>query len=74
MMMPVKPYLTAGVGLYNWEDDISGSSSTNVGINGGAGLQFQLAGFSTYLETRLQNVFTEGEATRIVPVSFGMMF
>lgn len=69
----VKPYLSAGLGVYNNKvEDFD--SETDFGINGGVGLEFTLTGMSTFLEARYVNVFTEGESTAFIPITFGILF
>ena len=77
----VKPYLIGGVGLYNGKTklDVNGSSSesessTDFGLNGGAGVEFGLAGLSTFVEARVHSVSTEGSRTNFVPVTVGIKF
>lgn len=75
----VRPYLIGGIGLYRGDagDD---DTSTDFGINGGAGLEFGLAGFSTFLEARYHSVFVDdggvedaGNAN-LIPIVFGLRF
>jgi hypothetical protein len=69
----VKPYLSAGLGVYNSKTgDFDGE--TDFGINGGLGLEFTLTGMSTFLEARYVNVFSEGESSAFIPVTFGILF
>jgi hypothetical protein len=69
----VKPYLSGGLGVYNSKvEDLEGQ--TDFGINGGVGLEFTLTGMSTFLEARYVNVFTEGESTAFIPITFGILF
>jgi hypothetical protein len=73
----IRPYLLAGVGMYRTGGEIDGTkldATNDLGINGGAGVRFNLGGLSSFAEARLHNVFTEGSASRWVPVSFGFMF
>lgn len=72
----VKPYLTGGLGLYNSKLKIGGAeeSETDFGLNGGVGIEFGLTGMSTFLEVRYVNVFTEGESTGVIPITFGILF
>lgn len=72
-------YLIGGVGLYRgYLSDIDDSDDTNVGINGGAGIRFNLTGFSTFVEARFHNLFNgddaEGASTQFIPISFGVRF
>jgi opacity protein-like surface antigen len=69
----MKPYLTAGVGVYNSKVE-NFDAQTDFGINGGVGVEFSLTGMSTFLEARYVNVFTEGESTRFIPITFGILF
>lgn len=80
----VKPYVLGGLGLYNGKGsvelntgvgnlDVSGSE-TNLGLQVGGGLAFQLSGFSTFAEAKLVNVFSEGESSRFIPITFGVRF
>ncbi|BAH37192.1 MAG TPA: hypothetical protein DGD08_00195 [Gemmatimonas aurantiaca] len=77
----VKPYLLGGVGMYNSKATIdlgstggSTPSSTDLGIQVGGGLRFQLSGFSTFLEAKYVNVFTDGSSTNWLPITFGVRF
>lgn len=74
----VQPYVSVGAGIYNLnldeDDPDEGFDTTRFGINGGAGLRFQLAGMATFLEARYHNIFTEGSSTQLIPVTFGIMF
>ena len=78
--MMASPYLTAGIGVYNLKIDVEGSDEdfdldeTEMGLNGGAGIKFNLAGFNTFLEARYHHIMTEDDATAIIPVTFGIMF
>jgi hypothetical protein len=68
-------YLIGGLGLYNMGSDISGSSSTTkFGFNVGAGFNIPLTGFGTFIEARLHYITTEGSATMLVPINFGVKF
>ncbi len=74
----VQPYVSVGVGIYNLhldEDDEEESfDTTRLGLNGGAGIRFQLAGMATFLEARYHNIFTEGSSSQLIPITFGVMF
>ena len=73
-----KPYLIGGVGMYRLSasgDNTDGSSSeTKFGFNVGGGIDFGLAGFSSFIEARFHSVQTSGSSTNLVPVSFGIRF
>ena len=74
----VRPYLIGGIGMYR-ADGGGDETSTDFGINGGAGLEFGLAGFSTFLEARYHRVFIDDEGTdvgnlNLIPIVFGLRF
>jgi opacity protein-like surface antigen len=74
----IKPYVLGGAGMYNI--DFGGESETKFGLNGGGGLEFPLAGFSTFVEARFHHVFLdededgEGGSMQLVPIMFGIKF
>jgi outer membrane protein with beta-barrel domain len=72
--MTATPYVIAGAGWYNAKADGAEESSSDFGINGGVGLRFALSGFSTFAEARFHNVFSDPESSRIIPLTFGIMF
>ena len=84
--MAIKPYLIGGLGLVNSKASASSAtvggstvtveskSTSNFGVQGGGGLEFQLSGFTTFLEAKFVNAFTEGNSTHWVPVTFGIRF
>lgn len=72
-----RPYLIGGGGVYNFNpDDDFIDSSTEFGINAGAGFTVPIGQGATRLfgEARFHNIFTEGESTNLLPVSIGVMF
>ena len=83
---PVRPYIVAGLGAYNTKTDIngvpnvSGTSSTDFGINAGAGAVFKLGSMvSGYVEGRIDNVYSNkgminADQVQVVPVTFGIVF
>ncbi len=77
--VPLKPYLTAGAGLYRVRNNITTSttvapgSHTDFGLNGGAGLRAEGRGFGAFLETRYLQIFTDGHDLRVMPVIFGII-
>jgi hypothetical protein len=71
-MVGVGPYAIGGLGLYS--ADAGGDRENEFGWNIGAGLRFDLAGFSTFGEVRY-NSFSMGDETfSFVPITFGIMF
>jgi opacity protein-like surface antigen len=81
----------AGVGLYHTSGDQTATtgatqttvsnSSTNVGLNVGAGVIWRISSFSTFAELRFHNVFNgaideDGDKTsaRFFPLSVGLIF
>jgi|EP01012_Entosiphon_sulcatum_P017635 opacity protein-like surface antigen len=77
----VQPYLIGGAGLFNSKFVIdlgtttgSTPSSTDFGIQAGAGLTFKLSGFDTFAEAKFVNVFADGGSTNWLPITFGIRF
>lgn len=82
---PLRPYLTAGVGAFNVRQSLEGSgeeiseSTTEFGIDGGAGLAVKLGRLEAFIEGRIQNVYTDqgvidSKSIRAIPVTFGILF
>lgn len=86
-----KFYLIAGAGVYNLkitnpgEDigDFNTNSVTKFGLNGGAGLKFNLPGISPFIEARYHYVFLNGNdfannganpKLQLIPISVGLTF
>ena len=71
---PVKPYAIAGIGVYGAITTVNGvpgsTNETNFGINGGLGVQFS----RLFVEGRWHRINTEGSATTVLPLSFGIIF
>lgn len=76
----MRPYLLVGGGMYRFKSSATvlgvsrSSTNTDPGIQGGAGISFNLSGFSTFLEAKYVNVFGDGENVSFVPISFGIRF
>ncbi len=77
----ITPYVIGGVGYYHASFSCSScgtgdtsSSDNKFGVNGGAGVTIPLSGFSTFIEARYHNVFTDGGSTKFIPISVGIMF
>jgi opacity protein-like surface antigen len=64
------PYVIGGVGLYNANRNVG----TNFGFNLGGGATFRLAGFDAFGEARFHSIFTDGNSSSIIPLSFGIRF
>lgn len=73
----VSPYLIGGAGLYNTKADLGifgSESENNFGWNVGGGINMPLSGFSTFIEARYNQVQTDGEAAKFIPITFGILF
>ncbi len=75
----IRPYLLAGVGLYNWRLSAPGfttSSETKVGFGGGAGVAYRLGRGSTrlFLEGKATNVTVNGVHYVAIPIRVGLRF
>jgi hypothetical protein len=87
---PVRPYVVAGVGAFNIRDALrtaatggalpDATTSTNLGVDGGAGLAFRLGRIDGFVETRLRNVYTrqrglvDTRSIQSLPIAFGLTF
>jgi hypothetical protein len=72
-----KPYLIGGGGAYNSKatgDDALGGSSTEFGINLGAGFEFEAGGTGLFVEGRWHNLFLEGDNLKFFPLTLGITF
>lgn len=78
----VRPYVLGGVGFFNGKSSgtVAGQSlddsdsSTDLGIQLGGGVNFQLSGFATFVEAKFVNVFGDGSSARFIPITFGVKF
>ena len=76
----VRPYALLGIGFFSTKTSVSNGATTisasdsNLGYQAGAGLSFQLSGFSTFLEAKYVNVMTEPNSTAFLPITFGVRF
>ena len=87
-VMTAKPYLIAGVGMYNVKTSVDNSgglltgpfttqsSDTRLGFNGGLGFAFGLGPVGTFVEGRYVSVNGKNGSSSLsfVPVSFGITF
>ncbi len=75
------PYLIGGVGLYNskatgddFEALVGDESSTDFGVNAGAGFDFQAGSVGLFVEGRFHNVFSDGSDGTFIPITVGIRF
>ena len=70
------PYLIGGVGVYNskatGDDVVSDESSTDFGVNAGAGFDFQAGSVGLFVEGRFHNVFGDGSDLNMIPITVGI--
>lgn len=81
--LPVRPYLTGGVGLYGTKSSIIATgaiapaatittSGARFALNGGVGVRAGFGGVGAFVEARYLHIFTPGARTKLVPVTFGL--
>ncbi len=75
----IRPYLLAGVGLYNWRLSAPGfttSSVTKAGFGGGAGLAYRVGARSTrlFVEGKVTTVTVNGVSYVSIPIRVGLRF
>jgi hypothetical protein len=74
LSMPVMPiYLVGGLGMYR-TDAGNATTSTDLGFNIGMGMRLPIPMFSPFIEARLNQINTEGESFRYVPIVAGIRF
>lgn len=72
--LPIMPiYAVGGIGMYRM-DAGSGTTSTEFGFNVGLGMRLPLPILSPFVEARLNQINTEGESFRYVPIVAGLRF
>lgn len=82
--MAIKPYAIGGLGLLSYKSKATATvggttvtgeskSDNNFGAQVGGGLEFQLSGFTTFIEAKLVNDFSD-PSVRWVPITFGIRF
>ena len=78
--MAIKPYAIGGLGLVNSKRSgtigsvsVTGASQSNFGAQVGGGLEFQLSGFTTFVEAKFVNAFAT-KSVNWVPITFGIRF
>ena len=72
-------YVIGGLGMYNAKATdlpagFTAESNNELGINAGAGFNFPLPSLQPFAEVRFHHIMTEGTATQLVPVTFGIRF
>ena len=81
----LKPYVIGGLGVYNvkstaTDGDVSISASkTAMGLNGGLGFQFHLAGMGAFAEARYNHIMSKDDNkgftnAQQIPVTIGFRF
>jgi len=72
---PITPYLIGGAGLYNSRRTLlfNTQSRTDVGVNFGGGLRFELSDLSAFVEARYHTVAGDARV-RILPITLGVLF
>lgn len=80
---PVRPYVMAGLGAFSVDPAQVGTemveSSVSFAVNGGVGIQIRLFGLEAFVETRVNNVYTEKgvidkKSIQMIPITFGLIF
>jgi hypothetical protein len=78
-----RPYLIGGVGIYNFKlvsgDEVAGpgvgntgNTSTDFGLNAGAGFDFKVGSIGAFIEGRFHDVFNEGANAKFIPITAGI--
>jgi hypothetical protein len=75
----IRPYLIGGLGVYNYKSitDISfipDEAHTDLGINGGAGVDVLVGALGVFAEVRYHNVFLPGKNLKLLPITVGVQF
>lgn len=73
----LRPYLIGGLGLYNSKaidgiDATDDPSSTDFGVNAGAGFNVAAGAASLFVESRFHDVFTDVNSTQFIPLTVGI--
>jgi Outer membrane protein beta-barrel domain len=73
----IHPYIIGGLGVYNAKptgDDVddAAESTTDFGINAGAGFNVAAGAASLFVEGRFHDIFTDGGSTQFVPLTVGL--
>jgi hypothetical protein len=74
----IRPYLIGGLGLYNYKtiaeipDFLQDDANTDLGINGGAGVDIAAGALGVFAEARYHNVLSAGENAELLPITLGV--
>jgi Outer membrane protein beta-barrel domain len=78
-----RPYIIGGLGVYNFKlvsgNDVAGpgvgnvgNTSTDFGLNAGAGFDIKAGGIGLFVEGRFHDVFSDGPNTKFIPITAGI--
>jgi hypothetical protein len=74
----IRPYLIGGLGVYNYkiiaEPEFLEDEDTNLGLNGGAGVDVAVGSLGVFAEARYHSVFIRGENVELLPITVGVRF
>lgn len=75
-----RPYILGGGGLLRSKSTVKTSgvdfeaTSSDLGVQGGVGMNFALSGFSTFLEAKYVYAFVDNGSLSYIPITFGIKF
>jgi hypothetical protein len=73
----IRPYLIAGIGVYNSKgtgsdaDLFGDTAATDFGLNAGVGFNYTAGGVTLFLESRFHNIFRDPSNTQYIPLTAG---
>ena len=78
----IRPYLSGGLGVYNYQfitdlpEGIGGDDdpNTDVGLNGGAGVDVVVGALGMFAEARYHSVFVRDDNVELLPITVGVRF
>jgi hypothetical protein len=74
----IRPYLIGGLGVYNYKfitdlpEGLLREAQTDIGINGGAGVDVAVGALGVFAETRYHSVMIPGENPEFLPITLGI--
>ncbi len=75
----IRPYLIGGLGVYNYQvitervlPFYRNDASTDLGLNGGAGVDVVAGALGVFTEARYHSVFIRGENVELLPITVGV--